>query len=66
MFSSQKSFHPCVKLRPEQSCPHFKKKLLITNYFQTQTSVIFSNISMIIMHYEYMTIQYFVRFFLSI
>jgi hypothetical protein len=28
--------------------------------------VISSNISMIIMHYEYMTTQYFVRFFLSI
>jgi hypothetical protein len=32
----------------------------------TQFSVISSNISMIIMYYEYMTTQYFVRFFLSI
>jgi hypothetical protein len=31
-------------------------------YVQTQTSVIFSNISMIIMYYEYMTTQHFVRF----
>jgi hypothetical protein len=33
---------------------------------QTQFSVISSNISMIIMYYEYMTTQYFGRFFLSI
>jgi hypothetical protein len=32
-------------------------------YVQTHSSVIFSNISMIIMYYEYMTKQYFVRFF---
>jgi hypothetical protein len=31
------------------------KNLPITNYVQTQTSVMFSNISMIIMYYEYMT-----------
>jgi hypothetical protein len=61
------SFHPCVKLGPEQSWHHFKiNKWPITNYVQTQFSVIFSNISMIIMYYEYMTTQYFVRFFLSI
>jgi hypothetical protein len=39
---------------------------LITNYVQIQFRVISSNISMIIMYYEYMTTQYFVRFFLSI
>ena len=49
------SFHPCVKLGPEQSWHHFKiKKLPITIYVQTQFSVISSNISMIIMYYEYM------------
>jgi len=37
--------------------------MTITNYVQTQTSVSFSNISMIIMYYEYMATQYFVRFF---
>jgi hypothetical protein len=58
------SFHPCVKLGPEQSWHHFKiKKWPITNYVQTQFSVISSNISMIVMYYEYMTTQYFVRFF---
>jgi hypothetical protein len=40
--------------------------LPITNYVQTQFSVISSNIRMIIMYYEYMTTQYFVRFCLSI
>jgi hypothetical protein len=61
------SFHPCVKLGPEQSWHHFKiKKWPITNYVQTQFSVISSNLSMIIMYYEYMTTQYFGRFFLSI
>jgi hypothetical protein len=42
------------------------KKWPITNYVQTQFSLIFSNISMIIMYYEHMTTQYVVRFFLSI
>jgi hypothetical protein len=40
------SFHSCAKLGPEQSWHHFKiKNDPITNYFQTQTSVIFSNTS---------------------
>jgi hypothetical protein len=43
------SFHSCAKLGPERSWHHFKiKNDPITNYFQTQTSVIFSNTSMII------------------
>jgi hypothetical protein len=55
-------WNPCTC--PEQSWHHFKiKKWQITNYVQTQFSVICSNISMIIMYYEYMTTQYFVRFF---
>ena len=58
------SFHPCVKLGTEQSWHHFKiRKWPITNYVQTQFSVISSNISMIIMYYEYMTTQCFVRYF---
>jgi hypothetical protein len=41
------SFHPCAKLGPEQSWHHLKiKKWPITNYVQTQFSVIFSNVSM--------------------
>jgi hypothetical protein len=35
-------------------------------YVQTQFGVFSSNMSMIIMYYEYMTTQYFVRIFLSI
>jgi hypothetical protein len=48
------------------SGPFSRFKWPITNYVQKQFSVISSNISMIIMYYEYMTTQYFVRFFLSI
>jgi hypothetical protein len=55
MFFSTLSFLWTTAVGPRQN-----------NYVQTQFSVISSNISMIIMYYEYMTTQYFGRFFLSI
>jgi hypothetical protein len=57
------SVHPCVKLGPEQSWHPFKiNKWPITNYVQTQFSVISSNISMIIMYYHQLGRDAVVRF----
>jgi hypothetical protein len=53
-------FSSLCKTRTGTKLTSFQNKNLpITNYVQTQTSVMFSNISMIIMYYEYMTTKFF-------